>query len=154
MGVSALNLLQAKFRKKIIFIIIQANSFTIFTCPGLLAIGLVRRQYRDDFCQLFKWFQLFSFGEKLPKVAEHMYSQNRSKMDHLKGGVGGLSYFFHWFSVILFSNQNLFRLEGLSQSLLYGSWIYLYNQCLLPLLLKLWVPIPIMARCTRYNIMC
>ena len=39
--------------------------------------------------------------------------------------------------------------EGLSWS--YGSWIYNYlcNQCLSPL--KLWVRIPFMARCTRYN---
>jgi hypothetical protein len=36
-----------------------------------------------------------------PKVAEH--GQNRSKMDLLKGGVDDCSYF----SVILFSNQNL-----------------------------------------------
>jgi len=36
---------------------------------------------------------------------------------------------------------------------MYGSWIYnyLYNQCIS--LLKLWVRIPLMARCTRYNIM-
>jgi len=35
----------------------------------------------------------------------------------------------------------------------YGSWIYDYlcNQCLS--LLKLWVRILLMARCTRYNIM-
>ena len=35
---------------------------------------------------------------------------------------------------------------------LYGSWIYnsLCNQCLSPL--KLWVQIPLMARCTKYNI--
>ena len=35
----------------------------------------------------------------------------------------------------------------------YGSWIYNYlcNQCLLPL--KLWVRIPFIVRCTRYNIM-
>jgi len=34
------------------------------------------------------------------------------------------------------------------------SWInnYLCNQCLSPL--KLWVQIPLMKRCTRYNIMC
>ena len=36
----------------------------------------------------------------------------------------------------------------------YGSWIYNYlcNKCLSPL--TLWVRIPIMARCTGYNIMC
>jgi hypothetical protein len=35
----------------------------------------------------------------------------------------------------------------------HGSWIYKYlcNQCLSPI--KLWVQIPLMARCTRYNIM-
>jgi len=35
----------------------------------------------------------------------------------------------------------------------YCSWIYNYlcNRCLLPL--KLWVRIPLMARCTQYNIM-
>ena len=37
-------------------------------------------------------------------------------------------------------------------SLSYGSWIYnMCNQCLS--LLTLWVRIPIIARCTRYNIM-
>ena len=46
---------------------------------------------REDFCQLFKWFQLFSSGEKLLKVAGH--SQNRSKIDHLKWVVEGFSYF-------------------------------------------------------------
>ena len=36
----------------------------------------------------------------------------------------------------------------------YGSWIYNYlcNLCLLPL--KLWVQIPLMARCSWYNFMC
>ena len=40
-----------------------------------------------------------------------------------------------------------------SWSWLYGSWIYNYlcNQCLSPL--KLWVWIPLMVKCTRYNIM-
>jgi len=35
----------------------------------------------------------------------------------------------------------------------YGSWIYNYpcNQCLSPL--KLWVWIPLMMRCTQYNIL-
>ena len=35
----------------------------------------------------------------------------------------------------------------------YGSWIYNYlcNQCLSPT--KVWIRIPLMARCTRYNIM-
>jgi hypothetical protein len=35
----------------------------------------------------------------------------------------------------------------------YGCWIYNYlcNQCLWPL--KLWVRIPFMSKCTRYNIM-
>ena len=43
--------------------------------------------------------------------------------------------------------------EGQSWSWSYGSWIYnyLWNQCLSPL--KLWVQIPLMARCTRYNFM-
>jgi len=42
---------------------------------------------------------------------------------------------------------------GPSWSWSFGSWIYNYlgNQHLLPL--KLWVRIPFMARCTRYNIM-
>jgi len=44
-------------------------------------------------------------------------------------------------------------MKGLSWSWSYGSWIYnyLFNQCLSPL--KLWILIPLMARCTRYNIM-
>jgi hypothetical protein len=39
------------------------------------------------------------------------------------------------------------------QSWSYGSWIYNYlcNQCLSPT--KVWIRIPLMARCTRYNIM-
>ena len=43
--------------------------------------------------------------------------------------------------------------KGSSWSWSQGSWIYNYlcNQCLSPL--KLWVQIPLMARCTRYNIM-
>jgi hypothetical protein len=42
---------------------------------------------------------------------------------------------------------------GQSWSWSYGSWIYYYlcNQCLSPH--KLWVRIPLMVRCTRYNIM-
>jgi len=42
---------------------------------------------------------------------------------------------------------------GPSWSRSYGSWIYNYqcNQYLSPL--KLWVQIPLMAGCTRYNIM-
>jgi hypothetical protein len=42
--------------------------------------------------------------------------------------------------------------SGPSWSWSYGSWIYNYlcNQCLSPL--KLWVRIPFMAMCTRYNI--
>ena len=43
-------------------------------------------------------------------------------------------------------------LYGPSWSWSYGSWVYNYpcNQCLLPLML--WVRIPLMARCTRYMI--
>jgi hypothetical protein len=55
------------------------------------------------------------------------------------------------------TNQNVratytnFVTDGWSWS--YGSWIYNYlcNPCLSPLML--WVRIPLMARCTRYNIM-
>ena len=41
-----------------------------------------------------------------------------------------------------------------SWSWFHGNWIYNYlcNQCILPL--TLWVRIPLMARWTRYNIMC
>ena len=50
--------------------------------------------------------------------------------------------------------------EDIKQVLLFSGltvpehWVYnyLYNQCLSPLML--WVRIPLMARCTRYNIMC
>ena len=43
--------------------------------------------------------------------------------------------------------------QGASLSWSYGSWIYNYlcNQCLSPL--TLWVWIPLMAMCNRYNIM-
>jgi len=57
MGVSALNLLQAKFRKK--NYIYSKNSFIIFTCPnpvlhvpGFWQLGLVQRLYRDDFLSI------------------------------------------------------------------------------------------------------
>ena len=45
-------------------------------------------------------------------------------------------------------------IEGPSWLWWYGSWIYNYlcNQCLSSL--KLWVQIPLIARCTRYNIVC
>ena len=43
------------------------------------------------FFQLFNWFQLFSSDKKIPKVTEH--SPNSSKMDLLKGGVDGFSFF-------------------------------------------------------------
>jgi hypothetical protein len=43
--------------------------------------------------------------------------------------------------------------EGQSWSWSYGSWIYNYlcNQCLSPLKLSVWIPL--MVRCTRYNVM-
>ena len=41
--------------------------------------------------------------EKIPKLTGH--GQNRSKIDFLKEDVYGFSY-FHWFSVILFPDQN------------------------------------------------
>jgi hypothetical protein len=44
--------------------------------------------------------QLFSSGEKLSKVAGH--GQNRSKMDRLKGGLDGFSYFSLIFSYFIF----------------------------------------------------
>jgi hypothetical protein len=44
-------------------------------------------------------------------------------------------------------NLELLQKVGLSWSWSYGSWIYLCNQCLLPL--KLYVWIPLMVRCTR-----
>jgi hypothetical protein len=58
--------------------------------------------HRDEFFQLFNWFQLFSYGEKLPKVAGRI--QNSSKIDVWKGGVDYFSLIFSYF--ILFSNQN------------------------------------------------
>ena len=44
------------------------------------------------FFQLFNWFQLFSSRKKNWKVAEN--GHNRSKIDHLEGGVDGFSKFF------------------------------------------------------------
>jgi len=42
--------------------------------------------------------------------------------------------------------------SGSSWSWSYSSWIYNYmcNQCISPL--QLWVRIPLMARCTKYNL--
>ena len=54
------------------------------------------------FSQLFNWFQLFSSDKKnSPKVAVH----NKKKASFGRG-VLIASASFHWFSVILFSNQN------------------------------------------------
>ena len=66
---------------------------------------------------------------------------------------------YTWFHVLLFSltcfqlQRYSIYLKLLSWSWSYGSWIYkyLYNQRLSPL--KLWVWTPLMARCTRYNMM-
>ena len=57
---------------------------------------------RDDFFPLFNWFQLFSSGEKLPKVVGH--SKNMSKWTIWKG-VYMVSAIVPWFSVILFSSH-------------------------------------------------
>ena len=53
----------------------------------------------------------------------------------------------------LFYHSRYIKFYNVSWSWSYGSWIYNYlcNQCLSPL--KLCVQIPLMARCTRYNIM-
>jgi len=55
---------------------------------------------------------------------------------------------FKWFFVLFF----VFVFLGLSWSWSFGSWIYSYlcNQFLSPL--KLWLRIPCIGRCTRYNI--
>jgi len=55
---------------------------------------------RDDFVQIFNWFQLFFSENCFPKVAG--YDQNRSKMTILKGGVDGVSYFSLIFSYFIF----------------------------------------------------
>jgi len=47
--------------------------------------------------------------------------------------------------------QKLYINKGLSWSWSCGSWINLCNRCLSPLML--WIRIPLVARCTRYNIM-
>ena len=54
---------------------------------------------REDFFQLFYWFQIFSAENCFPKI------KNRSKMTILKEGVDGFSY-SSLHSVILFSNQD------------------------------------------------
>jgi hypothetical protein len=53
----------------------------------------------------------------------------------------------------LFTPITVCDIQGSSWPWSYGSWIYkyLYNQCLSPL--KLWFRIPLMVRCTLYNIM-
>jgi hypothetical protein len=62
------------------------------------------------------------------------------------------SHYRYLYPPILFTLMTA-RHMGSLLSWSYGSWIYSYlcNQCLLPL--TLWVRIPLMARCTRYNIM-
>ena len=55
---------------------------------------------RGWFFQLFNWLQLFFYGEKLSKVAGH--SQNRSKIDHLKGSVDWFQLFIIDFQLFYF----------------------------------------------------
>jgi hypothetical protein len=64
--------------------------------PPLDNSGLILVIYLTD-------FNYFPLEENCQKSAGH--SQNRSKIDNLKGSVYGLSY-FSWFSLILFSKQN------------------------------------------------
>ena len=65
---------------------------------------------------------------------------------HMNDGLNWL-----WQQCIIFKISVQFVFKGLSWS--QSSWIYnyLHNQCLSPL--QLWVPIPLMARCTRHNFM-
>jgi len=60
--------------------------------------------------------------------------------------------FFNILIFLLKHAEGVIVLLGLSWPWSYGSWIYNYlcTQCLSPL--KLWVRIPLMARCIRYNI--
>ena len=62
-----------------------------------------------------------------------------------------LKKFLNLFSINLFITNYL---EGSSRSWSNGNWIYNYlcNQCLSPIRWR--VRIPLMARCTRYNILC
>ena len=62
------------------------------------------------FFQLFYWLQLFSSGEKLPKVAGH--SQNRSKIDNLKGQRG-----CRWFQLIFIDFQLFYFLTRITPDL-------------------------------------
>jgi len=85
--------------------VIVLNTIPVFTSIYKAFFFIMTSYFnvRDDFCQLFNRFQLFSSENCFPKVAGH--SQNRSKMTILKGGVYGFS-FFSLISVILFTNQD------------------------------------------------
>jgi hypothetical protein len=61
--------------------------------------NIIFSHFPEDF-QFFNWFHLFPSGKKLLKIAGH--SENRSKMDHLKGDVDGFSYFSLIFSYFIF----------------------------------------------------
>jgi hypothetical protein len=56
-------------------------------------------------------FQLFFCKKEIPKIAEHMYSQNRSKMTFLKRGVDGFSYFSLTFSYFIFYSESSLLVE-------------------------------------------
>ena len=64
-----------------------------------------------------------------------------------------VSFFIFCSFMVCGVHHNFLAKKALSWSWSHGSWIYNYlcNQCLSPL--KLWVRIPFIARCTRYNIM-
>jgi len=61
----------------------------------------------------------------------------------------------HWLNQLFNACLSLSSVRGPSWLWSYGSltynYVYLCNQCLSPL--KLWIISPLMARCTRYNIM-
>ena len=66
---------------------------------------------RDNLFQLFNWFQLFFCKKEIPKIAVHMYSQNRSKMTFLKRGVDGFSYFSLIFNYFIFYSESSLLVE-------------------------------------------
>jgi hypothetical protein len=69
----------------------------------VIIISFIPSFHRNNFCQLFNWFQLFSYENKFQKLQDMIKTGKKKRP--FKGVVDGFSY-FHWFSVLSFLNQN------------------------------------------------
>ena len=117
----------------------------LFLCPG----GLNMNVDPDIFCQK----DLQCLGKNKIEVAASVLK--RMWVTNCCMFLKPIYYKSYFTFLLLFHHPNMYVFYTMSGPS-YGIWItttflYLCNPCLSPL--KLWVRIPLMPRCTRYNIM-